>query len=203
MPENPHPGPRRSGRLCVLASAAVLSAALVTAVAGCGPSAAPAAAPSSASSSAPSSAAPAITASPVATASKPAFPPKTLAAFRAFAATGDASEVHQVGTSSEGTSSCPESNIYVLVSPKLSGRTLEADLSAFFVQTGLINSNCQAFVFAYHSKGDYQAHQDDGYTAGRVALTNNSSGPPRNLEVDTGEVTSETFNQLSEFDFNF
>jgi hypothetical protein len=204
MPEDPRPRPWRSRHLRVLAIAAVLSAALLTAVAGCaspavstsGPSSAPPAAPSSAASAA-------ITAASPARAAKPAFPPSSLAAFRAFAATGDASQVHQVSSSTLGLPSCPGKNIYVTVSRTLSGRALEADLAAFFVQTGLINSSCQAFVFAYHSEGDYRAHQNDGFTAGRVALTDTGSGSQRNLEIDTGEVTSETYNQQSEFGFNF
>lgn len=134
------------------------------------------------------------------TARKPSFAPKTLAAFRTFAATGDASKVHQVGTSSEGLPSCPEPNIYVTVSPALTVRELEADLSAFFVQSGLLNSQCQAFVFAFHSKNDYQANINNGYTAGRVALTTNS-GPDlqRNLEVDAGDV----YDFPAQFDLNF
>jgi hypothetical protein len=130
---------------------------------------------------------------------KPSFPPKTLAAFRAFAATGDASEVHQVGSSTDGLPSCPEPSIYVTVSPGLTVRELEADLSAFFVQSGLLNSQCQAFVFAYHSRSDYQANVNNGYTAGRVALTTNGGpGLPYNLEVDAGGVYFP-----AEFDFNF
>jgi hypothetical protein len=58
-------------------------------------------------------------------------------------------------------------------------------LSAFFMQNGLLASQCQAFVFAYDSHSAYLANRNDGYTAGRVALTNNS-GSERNLEVDTG-----------------
>jgi hypothetical protein len=120
-----------------------------------------------------------------AVASKPGFPPKTLAAFRAFAATGDASQVHRVATASDGLPSCPEPSIYVTVSRALTGRALEADLSAFFVQSGLINSHCQAFVFAFHGRHDYRVHRNDGYTAGRVALTTNAgSGSRHNLEVD-------------------
>jgi hypothetical protein len=69
------------------------------------------------------------------------------------------------------------------------------------VQSGLLNSQCQAFVFAYHSKADYQANQNNGYTAGRVALTNTGSGSGRNLEVDTGSVVSIT--EQTAFDFNF
>ena len=136
------------------------------------------------------------------TAYKPRFPPKTLAGFRAFVATGDASQVHQVSSSNEGLQSCPERNIYVRINPALTGQTLEADLSAFFVQSGLINSQCQEFVFAYHSENDYQAHQTDGYTAGRVALTA-GSGSQRNLEVDVGDVTSEVNNLQAQFSFNF
>ena len=86
------------------------------------------------------------------------------------------------------------------------GRRLEADLAAFFLRIGLIGGRCQAFVFAYHSRGDYQAHRDDGYTVGRVALTTGSgsgSGSERNLEVDTGEVTSETYNPKTQFAFDF
>ncbi len=149
------------------------------------------------SSNKPTAQTPTATAPHPAVASKPGFPPKTLAAFRAFAATGDASQVHRVATSSDGLPSCPEPSIYVTVSRALTGRALEADLSAFFVQNGLINSHCQAFVFAYHSRRDYRAHRDDGYTAGRVALTTNAaSGPKYNLEVDAGDV----YNFPAEFD---
>ena len=63
-----------------------------------------------------------------AVANKPGFPPKTLADFRAFAATGDPSQVQQIATSTEGLPSCPEPNIYVTVSPGLTGKALEADL---------------------------------------------------------------------------
>jgi len=124
-----------------------------------------------------------------------------LAAFQAFAATGDASKVHPVGTSSVGQRFCPETTIYVTVSPALSGRELEADLSAFFVHSGLINNQCPAFVYAYHSRSEYQADGDGGYTAGSVALT--VSGSQSNLEVDTGDVTSGTYNIKSQFNFNF
>jgi hypothetical protein len=127
------------------------------------------------------------------------FPPKTVAEFRAFAATGDASQVHEVGTASEGSPSCPTPNIYVTVSPTLTGRTLEADISAFFLQNGLLASQCQAFVFAYHSRSDYLANRNDGFTAGRVAVTNNYGSPQWNLEVDTGSAWS----QQTQFDFNY
>lgn len=133
------------------------------------------------------------------TARKASFPPKTLADFRVFAATGDASEVHQVGTATDGLPSCPEPSIYVTVSPALTARELEADLSAFFVRSGLINSRCQAFVFAYHSRNDYKANMNNGYTAGRVALTNTGPGLQRNLEVDAGDV----YDFPAQFDFNF
>lgn len=142
-----------------------------------------------------------VVASPSPTLHKPSFPPTTLAAFRAFASTGDASQVHQVGTSSEGLPSCPEPNIYVTINPALNGKALEADLSAFFVQKGLINNSCQAFLFAYHT--DYQAHLHNGYTVGRVALTNTGPGSQRNLEVDVGEVTSDSYNVQAQFEFNF
>lgn len=139
-----------------------------------------------------------------AVAHKPSFPPKTLADFRAFAATGDPSQVQQIATSTEGLPSCPEPNIYVTVSPGLTGKALEADLAAFFVQSGLLGNQCQAFVFAYHSESDYQANQGDGFTAGRVALTSNSgSGPQHNLEVDAGEETSEANNVQAQFNFDF
>jgi len=95
----------------------------------------------------------------------------------------------------------PEEKEYIFQLHALTGKALEADLSSFFAQKGLLNSQCQAFVYAYHSRSDYQTHQNDGYTAGRVALT--VSGSQWNLEVDTGEVTAEIYNQQSEFDFNF
>jgi hypothetical protein len=91
----------------------------------------------------------------------------------------------------------------VTVSSGATGRRLEADLAAFFLRRGLIGGQCQAFVFAYHSRRDYLAHRGDGYTVGRVALTNNNSGAQRNLEVDTGEVTSETYNPKMQFAFKF
>jgi hypothetical protein len=133
---------------------------------------------------------------------RPGFPPKSLASFRAFAATGNPAQVRQIGTSSKGVPSCSTPNIYVAVNSGPTGRRLEADLAAFFLRSGLIGRQCQAFVFAYRSPSDYQAHQGDGYTVGRVALTN-ISGSQRNLEVDTGEVTSETYNPQAQFAFDF
>lgn len=141
-----------------------------------------------------------VTASSPVAARKPGFPPTTVAAFRAFAAMGDASQVQQVATSSEGLPSCPQPNFYVIVSPALTGKALEADLSAFFVQNGLLANQCGAAVFAYHSMSDYQANKDNGFTAGRVILTNNSGSSPQfNLEVDTGSAT----NEQETFNFNF
>jgi hypothetical protein len=134
-------------------------------------------------------------------ATKTGFPPASLTAFRAFAATGDASKVHKIAASSKGAASCRERNIYVTVSPAVSGRALEADLAAFFVHSGLIKDKCQAYIFAYHSRSEYRAYRNDGYTAGRVALT--VSGSRLNLEVDTGEVTSYTYDQQTKFDFSF
>jgi hypothetical protein len=166
----------------------------------------PASAPAATATTAPAIPRPAstnsalVTAAPSTTARKPGFPPKRLAAFRAFAATGDASEIHQVGRSTEGLPSCPEPSIDVTASPGLTTRELEADLSAFFVQSGLLNNQCQAFVFAFHSRSDYQANIDNGYTAGRVALTTNSGpGPQHNLEVDAGDAG----NFPPQFNFNF
>jgi hypothetical protein len=130
----------------------------------------------------------------------PEFPPKMLAAFRAFAATGDASQVHEIRYQESGLPSCPEPNYMVSVSRTITGRVLEADLSAFFVQRGLLGNHCQAFVFAFHGRHDYRVHRDDGYTAGRVALTANAgSGPKYNLEVDAGDV----YDFPTQFDFNF
>ena len=134
-------------------------------------------------------------------AGKPAFPPRTLASFREFAATGSASQVHELNRIERGLPSCPTPNIDVTVSPGLIGRPLEADLSAFFLKSGLLGSQCQAFLFAYHNRRDYQMHQNNGYTVGRVALTNNYRS--RNLEVDTGVVTSSVFDPHTQFDFNF
>jgi hypothetical protein len=167
------------------------------------PSPVPAATATATAASRPASTTPAtVAAASPTTAYKPRFPPETLAGFRAFAATGDASQVHQISTSNEGLPSCPEPNIYVTINPALTGRTVEADLSAFFVQSGLINSQCQAFVYAYHSENDYQTHRNDGYTAGRLALTTGSDSQ-RSLEVDVGEVTSEINNLQTQFSFNF
>lgn len=138
------------------------------------------------------------TASPAASsATRSSFPPNTLAAFRAFAATGDASQVTQVASVTDGLPTCPQPALYVTVSSGLSGRALEADLSAFFAQKGLLNNRCGAVVFAYHSESDYRANRDNGFTAGRVIIT--ASGSQLNLEVDAGSATSEQ----SEFEFNF
>ncbi len=192
-----------SGYLHALASAVVLSAALVMAVAGCTKSAAPSPGPSSAPPAAPSSAASAVitaAASP-ARAAKPAFPPSSLAAFRAFAATGDASEVTQVGFVSNGLPSCPEPTYYVTIPSSLGVRAVEADLSAFFVQkNGFASNACGgAVVFAYHSLSDYNANKGNFFTAGRVIVGTNSPGPPYNLEVDAGSDLSPT----GSFNFNF
>jgi hypothetical protein len=150
------------------------------------------------SANAPTTSATAAASAP-ATAHKPSFPPTTLADFRAFAATGDASQVHEVRSTTEGLPSCPDPTIYVTVSPAVTGRALDADLSAFFVQQGLLSSPCEPVVFAYHSMSDYLAHRDDGYTAGRVSVSSTGSGSQKNLEVDAGDV----YNFPAEFDFNF
>jgi len=140
-----------------------------------------------------------VASSPAAASSiaKSSFPPKTLAAFLAFAATGDASQVTQVASTTVGLATCPQPSVDVIVSSGLSDRMLAADLSAFFVQEGFTNNQCGAVVFAYHSESDYQANQNNGFTAGRVITTAN--GSQLNLEVDTGAATAEQ----SEFDFNF
>jgi hypothetical protein len=66
------------------------------------------------------------------------------------------------------------------------------------MQNGLLASQCQAFVFAYDNRSAYLANRNDGYTAGRVALTNNS-GSERNLEVDTGNF----YHPQTQFNFNY
>jgi hypothetical protein len=147
-----------------------------------------------------SSAGHAAKAKPATTIARPGVPPKSLAAFRIFAATGDASQVHEIGHRESGLASCREPNIYVTVSRAVTGRALEADLSAFFVQNGLLANQCQAFVFAFHSRRDYRIHYDDGYTAGHVALTTNAgSGSKYNLEVDAGNI----YDFPTQFEFNF
>ena len=136
-----------------------------------------------------------------AAATSPAFPPASLAAFKAFAATGDASEITQVGFVSNGLPSCPEPTYYVTIPSSLGVRAVEADLSAFFVEkNGFASNACGgAVVFAYHSLSDYNANKGNGFTAGRVIVTTNSSGPPYNLEVDAGADLSPT----GSFSFNF
>jgi hypothetical protein len=130
-----------------------------------------------------------------------AFPPASLAAFKAFAATGDASEITQVGFVSNGLPSCPEPTYYVTIPSSLGVRAVEADLSAFFVQkNGFASNACGgAVVFAYHSLSDYNANKGNVFTAGRVIVTTNSPGPPYNLEVDAGADLSPT----GSFNFNF
>jgi len=136
-----------------------------------------------------------------AAATSPAFPPASLAAFKAFAATGDATEVTQVGFVSNGLPSCPEPTYYVTIPSSLGVRAVEADLSAFFVQkNGFASNACGgAVVFAYHSLSDYNANKGNFFTAGRVIVTTNSPGPPYNLEVDAGADLSPT----GSFSFNF
>jgi hypothetical protein len=125
-------------------------------------------------------------------------PPTTLGGFQALAATGDAGAVHEIAFSSEGLPSCPTPTFFVAVSPELGERALQADLAAFFETKDLAASRCQAFVYAFHSRADYRANQDNGYTAGRVALTNDG-GSQVNLELDTGSV----YNIQSQFSFNY
>ena len=134
-------------------------------------------------------------------ATSPVFPPASLAAFKAFAATGDASEVTQVGFVSNGLPSCPEPTYYVTIPSSLGVRAVEADLSAFFVQkNGFASNACGgAVVFGYHSLSDYNANKGNGFTAGRVIVTTNSPGPPYNLEVDAGADLS----PAGSFSFNF
>jgi hypothetical protein len=125
------------------------------------------------------------------------FPPASLAAFRAFAATGDAAQVTRVGFTNEGLPSCPDPTYDVTVPQSLGVRVVEADLSAFFVQAGLLGNQCAPVVFAFYSKA--QADAGNGYTAGRVIVTTNSPGPPWNLEVDAG---GDAF-PAGSFNFNF
>jgi hypothetical protein len=140
----------------------------------------------------------AATASPAA-AARPGFPPATPAAFRSFAATGDAAQVREVASAGEGLPSCPQTARYVTVSPGVTGRALEADLSAYFVQNGLLGNQCGAVVFAYHSLSDYQRNNGNGYTAGRVILSGNNGSGPYSLEVDAGSDTG----TQAEFGFSF
>jgi hypothetical protein len=148
---------------------------------------------SSPSAQAPVSQASAKTSAPVAA----SFPPASLAAFRAFAATGDAAQVTQVGFTNDGLSSCPDPTYDVTIPQSLGVRAVEADLSAFFVQAGLLGNQCGPVVFAFYSKA--QANAGNGYTAGRVIITTNSPGPPWNLEVDAGGDVS----PAGSFNFNF
>jgi len=103
-----------------------------------------------------------------------------------------------INSPAEGLPSCPTPTFDVAVSQSLTRRAFEADLAAFFQQHGLTSSHCQAFVYAFHSRSDYEANENDGYTAGRVALTDDS-GSQRNLELDTGSV----YDLQTEFDFDF
>lgn len=158
--------------------------ALAIVIAGCS---------SSASTQAPASQASAKAPAPVAA----SFPPASLAAFRAFAATGDAAQVTQVGFTNEGLASCPDPTYNVTIPRSLGVRAVEADLSAFLVQAGLLGNQCQPVVFAFYSKA--QANAGNGYTAGRIIITTNSPGPPWNLEVDAGSDIA----QAGSFNFNF
>jgi hypothetical protein len=123
------------------------------------------------------------------------YPPTTLAEVRSFAATGDASQIHEFSSDSRGLPSCPTPNIYATVAPTLTGRQLAADALAFFVQHSLLGAQCQAALFLFHGKAE---NTGSGYTAGRVFLDVNPSGPKHNLEVDTGGLGSQ-----SSFDLNF
>jgi hypothetical protein len=154
--------------------------------------------PASHSASASPASKPSLAASRPTARVRAAFPPRALAGFKALADTGDAGAVRQVAFSSEGLPACPSPTYSVAVSQKLTGRALQADLAAFFENKDLTSSQCQAFVYAYHSRADYLENQNNGYTAGRVALTNDS-GSQNNLELDTGSV----YDVQSQFDFNY
>jgi hypothetical protein len=129
-------------------------------------------------------------------AAAPAFPPRTMKAFLRFAATGDASEVQQIGYQTTGLPSCPDPTYTVLI-PDLSVRATEADLSAFFVGKGLAANQCAPVVWAYYNRA--QANAGNGYTAGIAIITTNSPGPPWNLEVAAGSAVDDT----GSFSFNF
>ena len=138
---------------------------------------------------------------PASPGAKVSFPPQSLAAFKAFAGTGHAGQVQPVGTSSAGQRSCPDTTVFVTVPTGLTGRPLEADLSAFFVHSGFLGNQCPASVYAYYSKSQYQADGDLGFTAGSVVLT--VSDTQSNLEVQTGVSTPDTDSVKSQFSFNF
>jgi len=135
---------------------------------------------------------------------KPVFPPQTLDDFRAFAATGDASQVTEIDSSSEGLPSCPVRTFYVAVSSGLTPKEVEAGLSAFAVQQGLLDKHCGGFVYAFRSAADYQAHFNDGYTVGRVSMDTDGGGSPRgDLEVDAGDQTSGSIQATFKFTFYY
>jgi hypothetical protein len=113
----------------------------------------------------------------------------------AFAQTGDASQIHPFSSNSEGLPSCPTPNIYATVSPAVTGRQLQADESAFFVEQNFENKPCQAALFVFHNASE---NNGSGHTAGRVFLSPNSSGPAHNLEVAAGDVSDP-----DSFNFNF
>lgn len=118
------------------------------------------------------------------------YPPKTLAEFKAFAHTGDPTRIHPFASDSKGLPSCPKPNLYAVADPGITGRQLEADESALFVQRGFADQPCGAFLFLFHSATE---DQSGGYTVGRVAIDGSTSDPQRHLEVDIGDVMSFSF----------
>jgi hypothetical protein len=81
MLDNQKPRPARTGSLRRVTRTILLSAACLTMATGCD--------------------------SGARAGTKVSYPSKNLAAFKSFAATGDAGAVHSVGTSSTGQRSCP------------------------------------------------------------------------------------------------
>jgi len=113
------------------------------------------------------------------------YPPTTLNQFKAFAGTGDSTAIHAFFSDTKGSPSCPKPNISATADPGVTGRQLEADESAFFLQRGLVDQPCSAFLFLFHSQTETD---DNGFTVGRVNMDVPMSGATHTIEVDTGDA---------------
>lgn len=178
-------------RALVWVGAALVPVAAVAAFVSAGQSKAPSAAvpTSSTSSVAPSSASTThATAAPAKARHTPAHlsaEDRALVKFRAFAASGDPTQLSVFATASKGLPSCPDLNVYATVSPSVTGSALAHDMAALFVQRGLLGSSCPfAGLYVFHSPSE---NNGGGYTAGAVMF---DASPFQGLSVVSGPVGS-------------
>lgn len=111
-------------------------------------------------------------------------PARSISDVQALAKSGDASRIHPFARQTQATPGCPTPNVYATVDSDVIGQALAADALAYFSRAGLLASPCAAALYLFHAKSERT--DTATFTAGRVFLDENASGPKHKIEVDLG-----------------